>query len=193
MKPHVAPFGPARRRLAPALVAAALACAGAARAQQLGPNADGPIDITADELEVQNKACISVWRGRAEALQGEARVRADVLKAIFEVKPGGGGAASSGNCGDLIRIEAQGSVYYVSAKNQRVHGDQAVYEAANDTVTVTGDVVALQGQNVLRGSRMVFNTTTGEGRMVGTATGKNAAGRPRGVFYPSKKQEGAPK
>jgi lipopolysaccharide export system protein LptA len=182
MKPHLASL----------MLAAALTAAGAARAQQLGPNADGPIDITADELEVQNKACVSIWRGRAEALQGDARVRADVLKAIFETKPGSG-SATTGACGDLVRIEAQGSVYYVSAKDQRVHGDQAVYQASNDTVTITGDVVALQGKNVLRGSRMVYNTNTGEGHMVGTATGRNAAGRPRGVFYPSKKQEGGGK
>lgn len=181
-----------KSNVAPMALAALLAAAGAARAQQLGPNADGPIDITADELEVQNKACISIWRGRAEALQGDARVRADVLKAVFETK-GGSGAASTGACGDLIRIEAQGSVYYVTTKDQRVHGDNAVYDAGSETVTVTGDVVALQGQNVLRGSRMVFNTQTGEGRMVGTATGKNAAGRPRGVFYPSKKQDDAAK
>ena len=29
---------------------------------------------------------------------------------------------------------------------------------------MTGDVVAVQGQNVLRGDRMVFNTETGEGQ-----------------------------
>ena len=179
-----------KSHLAPLMLVAALTAAGAARAQQLGPNADGPIDITADELEVQNKACVSIWRGRAEALQGDARVRADVLKAIFETKSGGSASATTGACGDLVRIEAQGSVYYVSAKDQRVHGDQAIYQASNDTVTVTGDVVALQGKNVLRGSRMVYNTKSGEGHMVGTATGRNAAGRPRGVFYPSKKQEG---
>jgi lipopolysaccharide export system protein LptA len=56
-------------------------------------------------------------------------------------------------------------------------------------VTLTGDVVAVQGQNVLRGSRMIFNTQTGEGRMVGTASGRNQGSRPRGVFYPSKKQQ----
>ena len=51
----------------PSIVAAAvLAMGGIAHAQGLGPNAEGPIDITADELEVQNKACTSVWRGKAE-------------------------------------------------------------------------------------------------------------------------------
>jgi lipopolysaccharide export system protein LptA len=160
----------------------------AAWAQQLGPNSDGPVDITADELEVQNKACISIWRGRAEALQGQARLRADVLTTYFKTRPGASGGVGAGACGDLIKVEAQGSVYYVTSKDQRVRGDRGDYDAANNTVTLTGDVVAVQGQNVMRGTRMVFNTTTGEGRMIGNAVGPNQRGRPRGVFYPSKKQ-----
>jgi lipopolysaccharide export system protein LptA len=167
---------------------AAMAPAKGARAQQLGPHSDGPIDITADELEVQNKACISIWKGKAEALQGTARVRADVMKAFFESKPGKSGATGQGACGDLIRIEADGSVYYVTDKDQRARGDHGIYEAGSDTVTLTGDVVAVQGQNVLRGTRMVFNTQTGEGHLTGNAAGKNAGERPRGVFYPSKKK-----
>ncbi len=177
-----------------ALAAGAASIAGsAARAQQLGPHSDGPIDITADELEVQNKACVSIWKGKAEALQGTARVRADVMKAFFESKPGkSGGATGSGACGDLIRIEADGSVFYVTDKDQRARGDHGVYDAGSDTVTLTGDVVAVQGQNVLRGTRMVFNTQTGEGHLTGNAAGKNAGERPRGVFYPSKKKTAQP-
>ena len=169
--------------------AAAVLAGAPAVAQQLGPNSDGPVDITADELEVQNKACTSIWRGKAEALQGQARLRADTLKAIFKTKEGGSGGTGTGACGDLIRMEAQGSVYYVTSKDQRVRGDAGTYDADAETVTLTGDVVAVQGQNVLRGSRMVFNTKTGEGRMVGTASGRNQGSRPRGVFYPSKKQQ----
>ncbi|MDZ4371071.1 MAG: LptA/OstA family protein [Phenylobacterium sp.] len=174
-----------------AAAALALCVAGAAQAQGLGPNSDGPVDITADELEVQNKACVSIWRGKAEALQGQARLRADLLRAVFATRPGSTSATGTGACGDLIRMEAEGNVYYVTSKDQRVRGDAGTYDAQNETVTLTGDVVAVQGQNVLRGSRMVFNTTTGEGRMVGTASGPNAKSRPRGVFYPSKKTEGA--
>ncbi|MBW8813418.1 MAG: organic solvent tolerance protein OstA [Caulobacterales bacterium] len=169
----------------------ALTLGAPARAQRLGPHSDGPIDITADELEVQNKACISIWRGKAEALQGTARVRADVMKAFMEPKPGKAGATGTGACGDLIRIEADGSVYYLTDKDQRARGDHGVYEASSDTVTLTGDVVAVQGQNVLRGTRMVFNTQTGEGHLTGNAAGRNTAERPRGVFYPSKKKDQA--
>lgn len=179
--------------IATGLAAALLGGASAVSAQGLGPNSGkGPVDISGDEAEVQNKACVSTWRGNAEALQGEARLRANVIKIFFEPKPGTAGGTGTGACGDLLRLEAQGSVYYVTSKDQRVRGDNGVYDASNDTVTLTGDVVAVQGQNVLRGNRMVFNTQTGEGHMVGAGGGA----RPRGVFYPAKKkdqQPGAPK
>jgi len=181
------------KALAATLFACALLSGAPALAQQLGPNSDGPVDITADELEVQNKECISVWRGKAEALQGQARLRADLLRAIFQTKPGASSATGTGACGDLLRIEAEGSVYYVTAKGQRVRGDAGVYDAIGETVTMTGDVVAVQDQNVMRGTRMVFNSKTGEGRMLGNATGRNQSARPRGVFYPAKKSESASK
>jgi lipopolysaccharide export system protein LptA len=162
----------------------ALMAAGPAAAQ-LATSSDAPWDVTADELEVNNKDCTSVWRGNAEALQETTRLRADVLSTRFEPKPAKAGAAASSNaCGALLSMEATGSVYYVTPE-QKVHGDKGVYDAANEMITMTGDVVAAQGQNVLRGTRMVINTKTGQGQMQGAAQGRNKPGRVRGVFYPS--------
>jgi lipopolysaccharide export system protein LptA len=166
-------------------VAAALLAAQPAAAQ-LAANSNAPVDITADELEVVQGQCASVWKGSAEALQDTSRLRADVLRAFFVPKPKGAapapaGATSSSACGDLLRMEAEGSVYYVTP-DQRVRSNKAVYEANTDTITMTGDVVAVQGQNVLRGDRMVFNTKSGQGQMMGG--GKGGKSRPRGVFYP---------
>ena len=167
-------------RLIPiAALAAALAAGLPARAQLAG-RSDAPVDITADELETVNGQCQAVWRGNAEALQDNVRLRADVLKIFNKAgapKAGGQGPA----CGDLERMEAQGSVYYVTPQ-QKIHANNAVYEAGSTTITMTGNVVAVQGQNVLTGDRMVFNTQTGQGQMQGG--GKGA--RPRGVFYPSR-------
>jgi lipopolysaccharide export system protein LptA len=168
------------RRTSLSLSAAlAIALLASPAAAQLATNSNAPVDITADELETTNSACTSIWRGHAEALQDTARLRADTLTAEFALKDGG----KTGGCGDLVRLRADGSVYYVTPTN-KVRGDAAVYDAKTDTLTVTGDVVATQGQNVLRGSRMVFNVATGQGHMEGAARGRNRAERPRGVFYP---------
>jgi lipopolysaccharide export system protein LptA len=166
--------------------AAAALLAAQPAAAQLAANSDAPVDITADELEVVQGDCVSVWKGSAEALQDTSRLRADVLRAYFVPKPKAAtpapaGATSSSACGDLKRMEAEGSVYYVTP-SQRVRASAATYDASSDTITMAGDVVAVQGQNVLRGDRMVFNTKTGQGQMFGG--GKGGKNRPRGVFYP---------
>ncbi|MFC3068033.1 LptA/OstA family protein [Phenylobacterium soli] len=165
---------------APIAAVVAVLLAGPAAAQL--SQGKGPVDIASDQLETANNECVSTWRGNVEALQDNARLRTDLLKMYFQ-KGARPGSAGGGNCGDLIRMEAQGAVYYVTPQ-QRVHGDNALYEATTDTLTVTGDVVAAQGQNVLRGERMVINTKTGEGHMVGSAQGRNKPNRVRGVFYP---------
>lgn len=151
---------------------------------QLATNSKAPVDITADQLETANASCQAVWRGNAEALQDSARLRADVLK-IFNKKapPKANGKVEA--CGDLDRMEAEGSVFYVTSKGEKVRANKGVYEAGSTTITMIGDVVAVQGQNVMRGDRMVFNTDTGEGRMEGGGKGPGAKNRPRAVYYPS--------
>ena len=169
-------------------MALALLAAGPAGAQ-IAQNSNAPVDITADELEVVNAQCVAIWRGSAEALQADSRLRADVLKIYNRAgpaKPGGAGPT----CAEVARMEAQGNVYYVTPQ-QRVHGDAATYDASAGQIVVTGDVVAAQGKNVLRGQRMVINTKTGEAQMQTNVKGRNKSGRVRGVFYPNQQQQPA--
>ncbi len=149
-------------------------------AAQIATNSKAPLDITADQLETANAQCQATWRGKAEALQDTARLRADVLKLFNKKGPAKAGGKGDA-CGDMERMEAEGSVYYITSKGEKVRSNKAVYQAGSTTITMIGDVIAVQGQNVLRGDRMVFNTDTGEGHMEG-GSGKN---RPRGVFYPN--------
>jgi lipopolysaccharide export system protein LptA len=170
---------------------AAMAALAVPAEAQLATNSKAPVDVVADNLETSNSGCTYTWSGHAEALQDNSRLRADVLKVINKVggaKPSKSGASSAssgnaGNCGDMERMEAHGSVYYVTP-DQRVRANDAIYEAGSTTITMTGDVVAIRGQNVLRGDKMVFNTDTGQGQVVGGAKGRGAKDRPRGVFYP---------
>jgi lipopolysaccharide export system protein LptA len=170
-----------------AAMAAAAAALGGPAAAQVATNSKAPVDVTADNLETSNSGCTYTWTGNAEALQDKARLRADKLVIINDVgkaKPGKATSSSAGNCGDMERLEAHGNVYYVTTDGQRVRANDGVYLAGSTTITMTGDVVAVRGQSVLRGDKMIFNTDTGEGQVVGTAKGRGAKERPRGVFYP---------
>jgi lipopolysaccharide export system protein LptA len=174
-----------------AAIAAVMAAASPAAAQLArGPsNSNAPIDLTADELEVTNAQCLAVWRGSAEALQADSRLRADVLKIYNRLGPPKAGGAGP-SCGAVDKIEALGNVYYVTPQ-QRVRGDNATYDKNNDLMVVTGDVVAVQGKNVLRGARMEIHVKSGEAQMQSGVKGRNKPGRVRGVFYPSDQQPAA--
>jgi lipopolysaccharide export system protein LptA len=163
--------------------AAVLVLAAATTAQaQLARNSKAPVDITADQLELVNSQCSAIYRGGAEALQETSRLRADQLKIIYAPAPAGGG--KNGCSSDLLRMEATGSVFYVTP-DQRVRGDQAVYDAKAQTLTVTGSVAASRGQDVMKGERLVVNTVSGDARMEGG--GERSGRRVRTVIYPGAK------
>jgi lipopolysaccharide export system protein LptA len=159
---------------------------------QLAQNSDAPLDITADELEVVNAQCQATYKGGAEALQDTSRLRADVLKIFYKPSQGGksGSSGTGSNCGSLMdHMEAIGSVYYVTPQ-QRIHGDNAFYDAATDTITVTGDVIAVRGNDVLRGTKLVINSNTGDAQMQSGGGGRGKPGRVRTVIYPKQQPAG---
>jgi len=123
----------------------------------------GAVSFGADAGEVTQGGF--ALRGRAEVIQGQNRLRADSINGF-------------GASGALNRVEAAGNVYFVTP-TQTIRGDRAVYSLTNDEVVVTGDVILTQGQNVLTGGRLTYNTRTESARMEGASNG-----RIRGVFYP---------
>lgn len=161
-------------KLGSAAVAAASVLFGASGAlAQLDPRA--PIDITADASDVIQSQCQSTWSGAVEALQGRTRLRAESVR-MYSVKKGDG-------CGASDRMEAEGQVYFVTPE-RTVRADSAVYSFTGQTITLTGNVIVVQGKSVVRGDRLVINTRTGQAQMSSNITGRNKAGRVRGVFYP---------
>lgn len=172
-----------------ALAALALAglalAAGDARAQLA--SGKGPIDVTADQLEMIDAQHLAIWRGNVEALQNGNRLVSDVLNVFFSGKSAAGPApAAAGGVGadwgDVERLVAEGHVFYVS-QDQTARGEHAVYEAAPDMITMTGDVVLVQGKNVTKGDKLVIDVKTNHAVLTSTAQGRNHPQRVRGVFY----------
>lgn len=147
------------RIAATALALAALPTIGDAQSFQGGQ----PIMWGADEVS-RTPTALSL-RGRAELTQGDSRIRADRVEGVI-------------SNGDLSRVEAVGNVYFVTPE-QTIRGDRAVYTPSNDTIVLTGDVILTQGENVMTGGRLTYNTRTEAAEMDGAGNG-----RVQGVFYP---------
>ncbi|MGH7021962.1 MAG: LptA/OstA family protein [Caulobacteraceae bacterium] len=174
-------------RLAGLAGLALMGVGGAARAQ-IQTNSNAPIDITANEAEVNNSKCMAIWKGAAEALQGDTRLRANTIT-VYEA-PKGKDASGQPACGATQKVIAEGNVYYVTP-TQNARGDRAVYTAASDEIVMTGDVIVVQGNNVARGDRLIIKVSTKQFTMESGAHGAGAANRVRGVFYPEKKDQSA--
>ena len=65
---------------------------------------------------------------------------------------------------NIRRIEARGGVT-VLTKDQNASGDLGVYDLKTKTITLSGNVVVSQGQNVIHGERVVVDTVTGYARV----------------------------
>jgi len=171
----------------------------AAAAQVAGSPAtsSGPMDISADNGVFDNATCVSTWSGAAEVLQGTARLRAATIKAYFKKKPAAAGAQASStsdssalgmpggaqsNCGATERVEADGDVFYVTPE-QVARGDHAVYSADGGQIVMTGDVIVVQGKNVIHGDRLVIQTATHQAQMESTAKGRGTPNRVRAVLF----------
>eukprot|EP01035_Chromulina_nebulosa_P054876 gene54876-75183_t len=123
--------------LAVAVAVGVLFGAGGALAQ-LDPRA--PIDITADSSEVIQSLCQSTWSGAVEALQGRTRLRADSVR-MYSQKKGD-------TCGASDRMEAAGQVYFVTPE-RTVRADAAVYSFGGESITLSGNVIVVQGRSVV--------------------------------------------
>lgn len=130
---------------------------------------DKPIDISAERCEIFDNQDTWQCEGSVRVAQGDAILSAGKMT-IFGTKSENG----------FSRIEAFGSVRYASGVNA-MSGNAATYDAANTTLTLTGDVVVVEGEQIMTGGRLVYNTTTGA-----TVFTPPPSGRVRGVFFPGK-------
>jgi lipopolysaccharide export system protein LptA len=177
----------------------------------LSQSSKDPIDIESDFLVVHDQQKYATFKGNVKAVQGTTTLRAKQLDVYYvgggeqlatgQTQPaadsgasaGTKPAASGGNSGaQITKIEAKGDVVITSGQDQTTTSDWALYDVPSQLVTVGGNVVLTQGQNVLKGDRLVIDLKTGESRFENpgnTASG----GRIRALFVPNDKDDGKAK
>ena len=92
--------------------------------------------------------------GNVDIQQGEARLRADQVTLVFAGSEGGNTSSTlGGSFGQIQSMIAEGEVFYVTPE-LKAKGDRGVYEAAIDTITMTGHVALLRGRDVAEGQTL---------------------------------------
>jgi lipopolysaccharide export system protein LptA len=166
--------------------------------QGFSKNKGQPVNIEAERLDVHDKDKTAIFTGKVVVTQGDTTMRCKELKVFYVGQPGKGDAAKpvakspDGGEQKIKKLEARGDVV-VYQNDQIATGDMAVFDMDTNMVTMTGGssggVVLTQGQNVLRGTKLVVDMTTGYSR-VEAGNGNN--GRVQGLFVPSNNGQNQP-
>lgn len=163
---------------------------------------DEPIHITSSSLDVNQNDNTATFVGNVVVVQGDMRLTSDRLKITMSKdktkaapKPASEPAAEpiSGG-GEISAIDATGKVHVVTKNDQAADGQWAHYDATTKIVTMGDAVVLRQGQNVIKGAKLVINLETGKSQIYGTGNTSVKPGRVEGLFLPPpKKQSNDPK
>lgn len=157
------------------VMAALLAGAAPAAAQSAlrGHNADAPIDVDANSLDVADANGRAVWTGDVRVTQGDMKLTADTVTALYS-------RAKKGGDPQIDRIDAQNNVRLVTP-SETASGRIGIYDVARRTITLVGGVTLTHGSSVLRGQRLAIDLDSGRSRLDGASTGPAAApGAPSG-------------
>lgn len=153
---------------------------GAIGAFRTDPSA--PMDIDAAALDFDETRRNAHFTGSVVAKQGEFVIRTPSLMALFQGQtsllagaPKGGDAAGASS---IKKIEARNGVVVTGKDGQKVTGDWADFDPVGNFATVGGRVVVNQGKNVVEGSKLIMDLTSGKTRFETGGADAVASGPP---------------
>ncbi len=141
---------------------------GAFGAFRSDPNA--PVDIDAAALDFEDAKRSAHFTGSVVAKQGEFVIRTPSLTAFFTGQASLMAALPAAKSSEpstpatLKKIEARNGVVVTGSDGQKVTGDWADFDPQSNFATVGGRVVAYQGKNIVEGTKLVIDLTSGKTR-----------------------------
>ena len=118
-------------------------------------DSSAPVEITADSLSVDQETGIAAFSGNVLIAQGELRLSAGSVEVVYD-----------DDSGDITRLVASGGVTFVTATDA-AEAQTAVYDLAENKLTMTGDVLITQGRSAIAADSMRVNLTTGKAQLDG--------------------------
>lgn len=117
---------------------------GSAHGENAKPGIKGPITITSVSLSADNKAHTALFEGKVVAKTTDMTIHADTMLVFY-----------SENGGEVTKIDATGNVR-VLREAKVVTADKAVYLADEEKVIFTGDPRAVDGDNMVTGTKITL-------------------------------------
>jgi|MudIll2142460700_1097286.scaffolds.fasta_scaffold177472_2 lipopolysaccharide export system protein LptA len=123
-----------------------LAVPGGAFAEEAKTKVKGPITITSESLTADNKEHTALFEKNVVARTTDMTIHADWMLVYYKEQGG-----------DVTKIEAKGSVkVYQEAKV--ITANEMVYFADEEKVVFTGSPRAIDGDNVVTGTKITYYT-----------------------------------
>jgi len=146
-----------------------------------------PIQIVSDRLDAYSEKKLVVFSGNAVATQGNRVIKSDNLFLYYRDRPQdkdvADAAARLSKTGDLDRVEAKGHVT-ITEGNRIVTGNDAVYYQDTQKIVMTGNAVMREGENIIRGDRIVVLLNENRGIVESEANKRVTA-----TIYPKESRE----
>ena len=114
-----------------------------------------PVEVTADNLSVDQETGIAIFTGNVLIGQGEMRLSAPRVLVVYREQQKG-----------IERMEATGGVTLVSGPDA-AESDRADYSITDGVIVMTGNVLLDQGPNALSADRMTVQLSDGTAQMSG--------------------------
>ncbi len=114
-----------------------------------------PVEVTADNLSVDQQNGTAVFSGNVLVGQGDMRLAAPRVLVVY-----------AEDRGKIQRLEATGGVTLVSGPDA-AEAERADYNIDNGQVVLKGNVLLTQGQNAMTGNQLSVDLKTGTAQMGG--------------------------
>ena len=114
-----------------------------------------PVEVTADNLSVDQASGTAVFDGNVLIGQGDLRLSAAKVLVVYRDQNAG-----------IERLEASGGVTLVSGPDA-AESERADYDIDSGSIVMTGDVLLTQGPSALTSDKMTVNLRDGTARMSG--------------------------
>jgi lipopolysaccharide transport protein LptA len=157
-----------------------------------GRDARQPLNVYAEELDVDDAQKTAHFRTKVVAMQGETMLSTPYLFVKYEGKAAdalGPAAQAQGQAetqGSRVTfLWARSGVEITAGTDRRIPSELADFDVVADTALFVGNVVVTQDKNLLRGGRLFVERKVGRSRLETPALGSQPAGRITAKFHQS--------